>query len=69
MIAILGSIINIIGGLYDHLMSTIIFTLIIYEILTHEESSNGLNLDLVTHLILISRVSYASYEKWASWKK
>ena len=68
MTAILGSIINIIGDLYDHLMSTRIFTLIMYEILTHGESSNGLNLDFVTHLVLISCVSYASYEKLASWK-
>ena len=32
MITILGSIVNIVGGVYDHLMSMRIFTLVMNEI-------------------------------------
>jgi hypothetical protein len=51
---ILGSIVNIIGDLYDHLMNTNIFTLIMKEKDIHtssenyEESGYGLNVDVVT---------------------
>jgi hypothetical protein len=50
MTNILNSIVNIIGGnLYDHLMSTKIFTLIMNEIfMSSEESGYGLNLDLLS---------------------
>ena len=56
MVTILGSIVAIIwggGGLYDHTMSTIIFTLITNKIFiqapkNYEGSGYGLNLYLLT---------------------
>ena len=50
MTTVLNSIVNIIGGdLYDHLMSTKIFTLNMNEIfMNFEESGYNLNLDLLS---------------------
>ena len=53
--AILGSIVNIFGGVYDHLLTTRIFTLLIIINICmsskhYEENGYGLDLDLLTIL-------------------
>ena len=71
MLIILGSSVDVIvGDLYDHLMSTRIFTLIVNMIFmsfqNHEESGYGLDLDLLT--ISLLTIGYDSYPK-RSWEK
>ena len=72
MYTILGSIVNIFGvDLYDHLMSTRIFTLIINKILigAPKNMRNGLqpHFGFANYLLLIICFIW-HHEKWASWR-
>jgi hypothetical protein len=67
MITILILIIHIIveeGALYDHLMSTRMFTLIIPKFIRKVAS---LGLDFVSHLAPFA--CFMSWVKWVSWEK